>query len=526
MTRLQELLLEYPKKDDATFLSDGFQYGFKLNFEGPRIPFECKNLKSVQDNPVLAKEKIMQEVKLGRIAGPFSTRPISYMRCSPIGLVPKKLGGYRLITHLSFPPGLSVNEHIDDIYASVRYSSFDNAVNMIKTLGKGCLIGTKDVKSAFRLLPCFPGAFDLLGIKLQNEYFIDKMAPMGLKISCLAWEKVATFLNWLIKYRSGSENVDHYLDDFFFAGSPLCSECSELMSQFQDICTELGIPIAVEKTQLPTTCLTYLGYELDTIEMKIRIPPEKVLQILQKVKDALAMKKVTLKELQSLTGSLQFCAKAMPSARAFIRRMYSSMGQAKRPYHRVRLSRGIKEDLFMWQTFLTKFNGISYMLDSVWTLSNQLQLQTDSAGGASLGCGAYFKGNWVFLRWPESWQGSDILRDITFLELVPIALAVCLWKENFIGKRILFQSDNMAVTHILNAKTSKSERVMTLVRQIVLWSLQFDFMINSSHLKGSDNQLIDAVSRMQWDKFRTLAPEANPLPMEIPVEFLKLLPEK
>ena len=526
MTRLQELLLEYPKKADAAFLSDGFQFGFKLNFEGPRIPLECHNLKSVQDNPGLAEEKIMQEVKLGRIAGPFSTKPISFMRCSPIGLVPKKMGGYRLITHLSYPPGLSVNEHIDDIYASVRYSSFDNAVNMIKTLGKGCLIGTTDIKSAFRLLPCFPGEFDLLGIKLHNEYFIDKMAPMGLKISCLAWEKVATFLNWLIINRSGSKTVDHYLDDFFFAGSPLCCECANLMSQFQDICEELGIPIASEKTQSPTTCLTYLGYELDTIEMKIKIPPEKVFNILQKVKDALALKKITLKELQSLTGSLQFCAKAMPSARAFIRRMYSSMSQAKQPHHKIRLSKGIKEDLLMWQTFLIKFNGISYMLDSEWTPANELQLQTDSAGGATLGCGAYFRGDWVFLRWPESWKGSDILKDITFLELVPIALAVYLWKENFVGKRILFESDKMAVTHILNAKTGKSERVMALVRQIVLWSLQFDFIINSTHLKGSDKQLTDAISRMQWAKFRTLAPEAKPLPTQIPMEFLKLLPEK
>ena len=262
--KLQELLLEYPKKSDATILSDGFQSGFKLNFEGPRIPIDCNNLKSIKDNPEIAKDKIMHEVKLGRIAGPFTTKPISYVRCSPIGLVAKKAGGYRLITHLSHPPGLSVNEHIDDAFASVKYSNFDNAVTMIKTFGTGCLIGTMDIKSAFRLLPCYPGDFDLLGFKFQNEYFIDKMAPMGLRISCCAWEKLATFLNWLLMERSGSKNVDHYLDDFFFAGSHLCSDCANLMSQFDDLCDELGIPIASEKTQSPTTCLTYLGYELDS----------------------------------------------------------------------------------------------------------------------------------------------------------------------------------------------------------------------------------------------------------------------
>ena len=117
------------------------------------------------------------------------------------------------------------------------------------------------------------------------------------------------------------------------------------------------------------------------------------------------------------------------------------------------------------------------------------------------------------------------MRDISFLELVPVALAVCLSKDRLIGKRILFESDNMAVTHFLNAKSGKSERVMSLVREIVLWLLQFNVIINSSNLRDSENQVTDAISRMQWDKFRELAPEAKPYPAEIPTDFLKLLPE-
>ena len=93
------------------------------------------------------------------------------------------------------------------------------------------------------------------------------------------------------------------------------------------------------------------------------------------------------------------------------------------------------------------------MLDSDWTSSSQLQLQIDSAGGSCLGCGAYFQGDWAFLRCPQSWNDSDILRDISFFELDPVVLVVCLWKDRFIGKGILFESENMAVTHFLNAKS-------------------------------------------------------------------------
>ena len=90
-----------------------------------------KILKSVIQNPEIAWEKVMNEIYCGRIAGPFLTKPISNLRCSAISIVPKKTGGFRLITHLSFPTNFSVNDYADEKFTSVKYSSFDNAINMI-----------------------------------------------------------------------------------------------------------------------------------------------------------------------------------------------------------------------------------------------------------------------------------------------------------------------------------------------------------------------------------------------------------
>ena len=50
-------------------------------------------------------------------------------------------------------------------------------------------------------------------------------------------------------------------------------------------------------------------------------------------------------------------------------------------------------------------------------------------------------------------------------------MANFLWKERFEAKKIVFHCDNLAVVTILNSKTSKSERVMSLARPIVLWTL-------------------------------------------------------
>ncbi|VDI11053.1 Hypothetical predicted protein, partial [Mytilus galloprovincialis] len=78
--------------------------------------------------------------------------------------------------------------------------------------------------------------------------------------------------------------------------------------------------------------------------------------------------------------------------------------------------------------FLDKFNGISYMLDIDWTSNSVLQLFTDSAGGSTKGCGCYFQGKWAFLKWPVEWSGTEVLRDISYLEMIPIALSVYLWE--------------------------------------------------------------------------------------------------
>ena len=95
------MLHNYPNKHDTKLILDGFKYGIKLNYTGLRLPQEYGNLLSVKQNPSAAINKLKNEIDLGRMAGPFDYRPISNLRCSPIGLVPKRTGGLRLITHLS-----------------------------------------------------------------------------------------------------------------------------------------------------------------------------------------------------------------------------------------------------------------------------------------------------------------------------------------------------------------------------------------------------------------------------------------
>ncbi|XP_061191718.1 uncharacterized protein LOC133199935 [Saccostrea echinata] len=164
ITPLQTFLETYKEKE---FLINGFQFGFQLQYNGPRRPREAKNLKSAYQHPEIVQQKINKELGLKRIGGPFQHPPFPTLQISPLGLVPKKDGDFRLIHHLSYPENDSINYYIDQSACSVHYSHIDDAAGMIALMGKGTLLAKSDIKSAFRLIPVAPSDFDLLGFKFS-----------------------------------------------------------------------------------------------------------------------------------------------------------------------------------------------------------------------------------------------------------------------------------------------------------------------------------------------------------------------
>ena len=197
----------------------------------------------------------MKEIDAGMVVGPFSATPFPVFRTSPIGLVPKKSpNDFRLIHHLSYPRGSSVNDSIPDDCASVNYATISDAVNILKSLGAGCYMAKTDIKSAFRIIPVHPLDYPLLGIKWDNQYYFDRCLAMGLKSSCAIFEKFSSSLEWLAIHRLKASAVLHILDDFLFI-SPSKDKCSTDLSKFLDMCDFLGVPIAQEKTVGPDTTL-------------------------------------------------------------------------------------------------------------------------------------------------------------------------------------------------------------------------------------------------------------------------------
>jgi hypothetical protein len=95
----------------------------------------------------IVTQKLSKELVAGRIAGPFHVMPFHPFRVSPLGLVPKKSPGeFRLIHHLSFPRGLSVNDGIGSEDTSVHYATVADAICLIKSMGRAVLLRKQTLK--------------------------------------------------------------------------------------------------------------------------------------------------------------------------------------------------------------------------------------------------------------------------------------------------------------------------------------------------------------------------------------------
>lgn len=102
------------------------------------------------------------------------------------------------------------------------------------------------------------------------------------------------------------------------------------------------------------------------------------------------------------------------------------------------------------------------------------------------------------------------------LGFFPILVAVHIWATEFANAAVKFWCDNLAVVHIVNRQTSKSPKVMQLVRALVQHCLTINTQFIARHVPGVQNSIADALSRFQGERFRLLAPEAGSDPEAMP----------
>ena len=447
---------------ETQFLVKGFSTGFDIEYHGPKKrQSQADNIPFISvGSPVELWSKIMKEVKEGRYAGPFDAPPFQNFIQSPIGLVPKKGGKTRLIFHLSYNFGEgepSVNASTPKELCHVKYDDLDVAVKLcleahqeaVASGGSTIFMGKTDAANAFRVLPLKRECICWLLMKARDpkdgriKYFVEKCLPFGASISCSHYQRFSNALKFLLCHRTGQKAVANYLDDFLFL-SYLKAVCNWMIEEFLKLCGKIGVPIAIEKTEWANTVLIFLGILLNGDKLCLSIPIEKQEKALKLLNNMLSSRKATIKELQSLTGYLNFLCRAIHPGRTFTRRMYAKAqgweiaknGKRLHQHHHVTIDGEFKFDCQIWTTFLTSYRDQSLcrpmmdlLSDNCLATAKQLSFFSDASKAKHLGYGTVFNNQWLFNQWePDYIQEKD--PSIEYLELYALVVAVITWENN------------------------------------------------------------------------------------------------
>ena len=272
---------QHPDRTKTQYIINSLQRGFAILFKpNAKLKSTATNCKSSCEHPAVIDDYLEKETKLGLVVGPFNTTPIPGLQISRFGVKPKKSNDEcRLILDLSHPEGFSVNDGIDPEACHTRYCKVDNAVQLILSAGEGAQVEMLDIKGAYRILAVHPNDQYLLGKKWRNQFYIDLALPFGLRSASFIFNNVADVLEWILQNNYGIQDIIHCLEDYFTVGPPVSNQCSRALATIKATCTRLRVPLAPEKCVGSTTCITFLGIELVSIELCARIPSDKLTKL-------------------------------------------------------------------------------------------------------------------------------------------------------------------------------------------------------------------------------------------------------
>ena len=475
-----------------------------------------KNKPSADQHASVIDEYLAHEVSWGRVAGPFDSPPLPNLQVSSFGVIPKRgqMGKWCLIVDLSSPTGSSVNDGINPEEFTLHYITVDQVIQLVSQFGAGALMAKFDVEAAYRNVPVHPSDRYLLGMKWRNHYYVDLTLPFGLRSAPFIFNAIADMVEWILVHPYQISALLHYLDDFITAGPPDSPQCAHNLHTALAVCKRLGLPLHLGKCEGPATVLVVLGIELDSVNQVARLPAEKLLALQGLIRSWLPRKCCNRCELESLIGHLHHATKVVWPGRTFLRRMIDLLCCFRRKDHPIRLNSEFHLDLLWWHQFLSQWHGVSFWLFPGLLPAADMEVSSDAAG--SLGYGAFLEGFWF----AGSWAPSQQQQSIAYKELFPVVIAAHVWGHWWCRKHVLFRSDNDAVVHIVNSRTSKVPCLMRLLRSLLLAAARHSFTFSAQHVPGVTNQVADALSRFRWQEFRQLVPYAQLHPTPIPLDLL------
>lgn len=490
--KLERWRCELVNDVDEHFLLNGIEHGFKLvDRTEVTEPVDMKNHPScfTKSNKKKVEKLIRSEIDAGRYV-PIGRKPLI---CSPLAAIAKDDGSVRLIHDASRPHNVALNDYAD-IHTEVHYEHVKDALKLIEPGSYCCKI---DLKSAYRSVGIDPSQYHMTGIQWQFSgdnkatYMVDTRLMMGATKAPAIFHRLTQAVKRCMDKRGFKLVV--YLDDFLVV-APNYDTCLKGQHVLIALLRDLGFAISWPKVVGPTQKLVFLGIEINTNEMTVALPSQKVNALQELLFGFRTKKRASCKQLQSLAGKLNWACQVIKCGRSYVRSIFDAIKPLCMPYHKARLSDTLKEDIQWWIMALKTSPG-----KAVFYNPEVHVVQFDASNGGS---GFVYNNDWGYVDWrcdAPQLQGVHI----NCKETISAVFAARRWASLWRDSKVVFCTDNKTAKSCIVKGTAKNPQLLPWVRELHMYSVLYNFEIDACWIPGVNNVLPDAISRLRYPNLRT-----------------------
>ena len=396
----------------------------------------------------------------------------------------KKDGKYTMILNLS-----ELNKNLT--YYHFKMDTFETVTQL---LTKDCFMASLDLKDAYYSIPIHPLDRKFLRFQWNGELFQFRALPNGLSPGPRIFTKVLKVP--LTVLRSMGHVIVAYIDDTLLIGESE-SEIHEAVHDTTQMFSDLGFVIHPTKSKVnPTQKIYFLGFDIDSQSMIVKLTQEKETEITEFAKHLLAKRKITVRQLACFIGkvvaALPACEHGKMHYRALERDKISRLKLSRGDFdaHLI-LSVAAKADLQWW------IDNTALAVRHLQRNMPQMEIQSDASGlgwGATNGkaqCGGRWKAH-------ETLASGN---NINYLELLAALFALKAFCREMHDIHVLMRLDNTtAVTYINDMGGIKSVECNALAITLWSWCIERNIWVTAAHLPGAENTIADRRSRTFRDE--------------------------
>ena len=466
---------------------------------GFRIPFiKIPPLSSVpirmsqSSSPFLREEieNLLNKRAVERVQNPGT--PGFYSR---IFLVPKKNGKYRLILDLSLLKR----------YIEKQAFKMETVKSVRQAMRLNDWAVSIDLTDAYLHVPIHHQSRKYLRFVHEDQVYHFSALPFGMSLSPLILSKpmdvIAAFL------RQCAISVFPYLDDWQIKNLIHNSLITQTKICIQTI-QSLGFLPNLQKSDLfPAQKFTFIGMEFLTQQNLVRVPADRVQNLILTIKKIMSAKHVSARTFLSLLGKLSAAADLVLLGRLHLRPLQKCLLSVWKPHilpldHPISINGMIRSHLQWWINPIRFETGTS-----IHPPDPEFFLYTDAS---HYGWGAHLEP--TTLSFHGRWTENQSQLHINMLEMMAIRLALKQAKTFIHHSCIMISTDNTTVISYINKQGSThSPNLCVEVWKILNWCLEQDIVIRVRHIPGKFNILADRLSRLdkpiktEWALDQTVA---------------------